>query len=82
VLLADEPTASLDGAARRVVEDLARSIAEHSIPIVWITHDVEQLRRIADHVLVLVDGRVAAFGHLSELDVHADAVVRELVGGG
>ena len=80
VLLADEPTASLDRASRRTIEDLGRDIADGGVPIVWITHDTDQLRRLADHVVVLVDGGVAAFGHLDELDHHADPQVRELVG--
>ena len=80
VLLADEPTAALDGAARRTVEDLGVEIAASGVPIVWITHDTDQLRRMADHAVVLIDGEIAAFGHLHELDVHADARVRELVG--
>ena len=80
VVLADEPTASLDGAARRTIEDLGRSIADSGVPFVWVTHDVDQLRRLADHVIVLVDGRVAATGSLPELDAHADRAVRELVG--
>lgn len=82
VVLADEPTASLDGAARRTIEDLGRSIADGGVPIVWVTHDTGQLRRIADHVIVLVDGQVTAVGSLSELDAHADPAVRELVGAG
>jgi putative ABC transport system ATP-binding protein len=80
VVLADEPTTSLDGASRRKIEDLGRSIADDGVPFVWVTHDVEQLRRLADHVIVLVDGQVAAVGSLPELDVHADPIVRELVG--
>lgn len=80
VVLADEPTASLDGAARRVIEDLAISIAADGVAIVWVTHDTDQLRRVADHVLVLVAGRVVASGLLPELDAHADAAIRALVG--
>jgi putative ABC transport system ATP-binding protein len=80
VLLADEPTAALDTAARRTVEDLGLEIARSGVPLVWITHDTAQLRRMADHAVVLIDGEVAAFGHLSELDEHADPTVRELVG--
>ena len=82
VLLADEPTAALDGAARRTVEDLGMEVAGSGVPIVWITHDTDQLRRMADHAVVLIDGEVAAFGHLAELDVHGDRRVRELVGAG
>lgn len=80
VLLADEPTAALDTASRRTVEDLGRLVADSGVPIVWITHDTVQLRRLADHAVVLVDGEVAAFGHLAELDEHSSAQVRELVG--
>ncbi|MFK8022614.1 MAG: ATP-binding cassette domain-containing protein [Ilumatobacter sp.] len=82
VLLADEPTAALDTASRRTVEDLGLEIAASGVPLVWITHDTAQLRRLADHAVVLIDGEVAAFGHLSELDAHADPQVRELVGAG
>lgn len=80
VLLADEPTAALDGGARHTIEDLARELADSGVPLVWITHDTAQLRRLADHAVVLVDGNVAAFGHLDELDRHDDPRVRELVG--
>ena len=80
VLLADEPTAALDTAARRTIEDLARGLADSGVPLVWITHDTAQLRRLADHAVVLIEGDIAAFGHLAELNRHGDARVRELVG--
>ncbi len=80
VVLADEPTASLDGASRRLIEDLAVSIAAEGMGMVWVTHDTDQLRRVADYVVVLVAGRVAACGPLADLDDHADAAIRALVG--
>ena len=80
VMLADEPTASLDGASRRTIEALGRDLADGGMPFVWVSHDVVQLRRLADHVIVLVDGAVAATGSLAELDGHHDPLVRELVG--
>jgi len=80
VLLADEPTSSLDGASRRTLESLALDLAAGGTPMLWVSHDVDQLRRLADHVVVLVDGDVAATGSLVELDVHPDPLVRELVG--
>ena len=80
VVLADEPTASLDGAARRTIEELGSSIASAGVPIVWVTHDVDQLRRLADHVIVLIAGQFAAVGALAELDQHPDSTVRALVG--
>ena len=80
VLLADEPTAALDVSARRTVEDLGREVAAGGIPILWVTHDTEQLRRVADRVLLLADGMVRAFGRLDDLDASDDPLVRELVG--
>lgn len=79
VLLADEPTAALDGSARARVEDLAIEVARDGVPIVWITHDTVQLHRLADHAIVIARGGLAAFGHLDELIEHDDALVRELV---
>lgn len=80
VLLADEPTASLDAAARDTIEALARQLADDGMPIVWVSHDVAQLRRLADNVIVLDAGRVLAVGTMPELDHHEDDLVRELVG--
>ena len=80
ILLADEPTASLDGAARQTIEELARRLSADGMPIIWVSHDIPQLRRLADHAIVLVDGRVIATGRLAELDHHDDALVRTLVG--
>lgn len=80
VLLADEPTAALDHAARRTIEDLGIEVAADGVPIVWVTHDTDQLRRLADHAMILIDGEVAAFGHVDELSRHDDPTVRALVG--
>jgi putative ABC transport system ATP-binding protein len=80
VLLADEPTAALDRAARATVEDLGRMLADSGVAVIWVSHDTDQLRRLADHVIVLADGAVRAVGHLSELDASPDALVRQSVG--
>jgi putative ABC transport system ATP-binding protein len=80
VLLADEPTAALDRAARTTVEDLGLSLAESGMAVIWVSHDTDQLRRLADHVIVLADGCVRATGHLDELDASEDLLVRQSVG--
>jgi putative ABC transport system ATP-binding protein len=80
VLLADEPTAALDREARGTVEDLGRMLADSGVAVIWVSHDTDQLRRLADHVIVLADGAVRAVGHLDELDASADALVRQSVG--
>lgn len=80
VLLADEPTAALDRAARTTVEDLGRMLADSGVGVIWVSHDTDQLRRLADHVVVLADGAVRAVGHLDELDGSNDPIVRQSVG--
>ena len=80
VLLADEPTAALDRASRATVEDLGRTLADSGVAVIWVSHDTDQLRRLADHVIVLTDGAVRAVGHLSELDANPDPLVRQSVG--
>lgn len=59
VLLADEPTSALDATATTRLEALARTLATDGLPVVWVTHDLEQMRRLADHLVVLRAGRVA-----------------------
>jgi putative ABC transport system ATP-binding protein len=58
VLVADEPTASLDHDASLALEKLARDLADGGVPILWVTHDLAQVERIADHRVRLADGRV------------------------
>jgi putative ABC transport system ATP-binding protein len=57
VLLMDEPTSSLDPASRRSIEELARRLADRGLGIMWVTHDHEQGRRLADRSVVLRAGR-------------------------
>ena len=47
-------------------------LADSGVAVIWVSHDTDQLRRLADHVIVLADGAVRAVGHLSELDASAD----------
>lgn len=67
VMLMDEPTSSLDGKAAAVLEGLARQLVDDGTPVVWVTHDEEQMRRLADHVLLLADGHVDRSGSAEEV---------------
>ncbi len=58
VLVADEPTASLDHEATLALESLARGLADRGVPILWVTHDLGQVERIADQRVTLEAGRV------------------------
>jgi putative ABC transport system ATP-binding protein len=68
VLLLDEPTAALDQSAGARVERLLLDLASRTrLTFVWVTHDLDQARRIGDAGLVLVDGRVVEQGSLGQL---------------
>jgi ABC-type methionine transport system ATPase subunit len=57
-LLLDEPTSALDEAARSRIEDLVRDLnARLGLTMVFVSHDLAQVERVADRVVVLADGR-------------------------
>jgi signal transduction histidine kinase/ABC-type multidrug transport system ATPase subunit len=60
LLLLDEPTAALDHAESAHVEGLVRRFRDEGCTIVLVSHDVEQLLRLVDRVVVLRHGRVVA----------------------
>ncbi|TWT89810.1 Maltose/maltodextrin import ATP-binding protein MalK [Pseudobythopirellula maris] len=63
LLLLDEPLASLDAARKgRVLACLERIVAEWNTPTVLVSHDQAEVRRLADRVVVLDEGRVIATG--------------------
>jgi tungstate transport system ATP-binding protein len=58
VLFLDEPTASLDPAATKAVEEIVRTVAQSGVKIVLATHDLGQARRLAAEIVFLVKGRI------------------------
>jgi len=60
VLFLDEPTASLDPAATKAVEDIIRAVAQSGVKIVMATHDLGQARRLAGEIVFLLRGTVHA----------------------
>ena len=58
VVFLDEPTASLDPAATRAIEDIIDALHAGGTKVVMTTHDLGQARRLADEVLFLHRGRL------------------------
>jgi molybdate transport system ATP-binding protein len=66
LLLFDEPLTGLDDGARQgLLELLERVIAHLSAPVLYVTHAIDEVARLADHIVVLDQGKVSAQGPLS-----------------
>lgn len=68
LLLLDEPLASLDIPRKReVLPYLQRLTQEINIPMLYVSHALDEILHLADKVLVLDDGMVKAFGNLEDV---------------
>ena len=83
LLLLDEPLAALD--ARRkdeILPYLERLHGELEIPILYVSHAVDEVARLADHLVVLEDGAVTASGHPVDLLTRLDLGLAHGAGAG
>lgn len=68
LLLMDEPLSALDATAKEeILPYLERLHARVSLPVVYVTHDMREVERLADHLVLMETGRVAAAGPLADL---------------
>ena len=74
ILFLDEPTASLDPAATKAVEDIVRDVAASGVKIVMATHDIGQARRLAGDIVFLARGRLVERADAAQF-FHAPATV-------
>lgn len=66
VLFLDEPTASLDPAATKAIEDIIRAVAASGIKVVMSTHDLGEAKRLAGDIVLLHRGRIVEQGPTAE----------------
>jgi len=68
LLLLDEPLSALDRSRKRTILAMLKSIPQQfKIPLVYVTHDVEELTALADHIILMSAGTIAAAGPLAEV---------------
>ncbi|WP_158626133.1 sugar ABC transporter ATP-binding protein [Arsenicitalea aurantiaca] len=80
VLILDEPTAVLDSDRAELLFKVMETLKAEGIGIVFISHHLEEIFRIADRVTVLRDGKVT--GTADVADVDQEWLVRHMVGRG
>lgn len=68
VLLLDEPTSALDPIATHKIEETLLALRKSTnLTLIWVSHSVEQARRIADRILLLEDGTISRLGDAQSL---------------
>jgi len=73
LVLMDEPLASLDRARKdELLPYFDRLREELSIPVIFVSHDIDEVSRLCDHLVVLDAGKVVASGSLVDLLAFAD----------
>jgi len=73
ILLMDEPLSALDNNSRQeILPYLERLHRELKIPVFYVTHAMDEVARLADHLLLLEKGRVIASGKPGELLARLD----------
>lgn len=73
ILLMDEPLASLDGPRKaEILPFLDRLKREAGLPILYVSHSLEEVTRLADHLVVLSRGRMLAEGPIGEVMQHPE----------
>jgi molybdate transport system ATP-binding protein len=77
LLLLDEPLAALDDARKQeILPYLERLHADLDIPVLYVSHAAEEISRLADHLVLLSDGRCVATGPLAETLARIDLPIR------
>lgn len=79
LLLMDEPLASLDASRKQEILPFIERLRDHfHIPMVYVCHDMDEIIRLADTLILIDEGRVAAMGSVENLTSRLD--LRPLTG--
>jgi len=75
-VLMDEPLAALDRTRRdEILPFLDRLHTELAVPIIYVSHSVDEVTRLCDHLLVMSGGRIVASGNLQQVLLRPDVPV-------
>lgn len=76
LLVLDEPTKGLDPVNRKLLLDIVERHKRQGTAIIYITHLMEEVERLADRLLIIKDGKARAYGTVKaiENDFHASSI--------
>ncbi len=67
LLILDEPTKGLDPVNRKLLLDIVEKHKEQGASVIYITHLMEEVERLADRVFIIKNGRAEAYGTVKEI---------------
>ena len=68
LLLMDEPLTGLDKKSKsEILPYLENTVRKLKIPVLYVSHDIDEVARLADHVLLMEAGKIIARGPISEI---------------
>ena len=83
ILLLDEITSALDPTSAKEIEELILKInRKYGVTIIWITHNLQQARRVSDFTWILQSGQLLVSGDVSILESSDIPAVQQFLSGG
>ncbi len=80
VLLYDEPTTGLDPVISDVINDLILDMnAKYNLTSIVITHDMRSVRKIADRVIMIHEGKIIFDGNIQEIEASQNPVIQKFI---
>jgi len=70
----DEPTANLDPASTKIIEDIIISLKEFGIKIIFVTHNILQAKRLADEVIFFDKGKLIEHSNSKEFFLNSKSM--------
>lgn len=65
LLILDEPTKGLDPVNRKLLLDIVEELQAKGTAVIYITHLMEEVERLADRLVILRGGKVEAYGSVT-----------------
>lgn len=67
ILILDEPTKGFDPVNRRLLMDIVEDHRKNGATVVFVTHQMEEVERLCDRIILLKDGKSYAYGTVAEV---------------